>query len=154
MSVKLDGTEMTESSKTISMKQSATTTMVITLTLTNESTDFTTGVQLSGTLFVFAPDFTANTINFSFHYTYDNTETGLYVNDTIDCQAEEGMTVQEWLDSKYYTGNPTYDSMENQFKYEYREGSEMDGYKSCTFTWSLSLSEILENGKQYEGNGY
>ena len=154
MSVKLDGTEMTESSKIISMKQSAITTMVITLTLTNENIDFTADVQLGGTLFDFAPNLTVNTINFGFHYFYDDSETGFFVDDTINCQAEEGMTVQEWVNSKYYNDVLSYDSMENEFTYSYSEGNEMDGYTSHTFTWTLSLSEILENGKQYECRSY
>ena len=141
MSVKLDGTEMTESSKTISMKQSATTTMVITLTLTNESTDFTTGVQLSGTLFDFAPDFTANTINFNIHFNYHDSTNEEDVDKTLNFEAEEGMTFGEWWeDSNYSHSGISYDAMEG---YVYLDGTEY--YNGFSMSWA----EVLEDGKTY-----
>ena len=141
MSVKLDGTEMTESSKTISMKQSATTTMVITLTLTNESTDFTTGVQLSGTLFDIAPNLTVNTIKFNFHFHYFNSTSEEDVDTTLNFEAEEGMTFGEWWENSNYSHSGiSYDATEG---YVYLDGTAYsDGFL-------MSWTEVLENGKTY-----
>lgn len=78
------------------------------------------------------------------------------IDGAIPCQAKEEMTVGEWVKSDYYKNTPTYDAMEGYFTVTYHYSvDEMDSsnYREYTFTWNLSLSEVLVGGKSYESTG-
>ena len=139
--VKLANTVITET-QIVTIAKKDTLTMTITLTLTSDEVGIT-DAGISGTLFSFEPKLT-DTINFTFKYYYDDSENAILIDESIPCQAKEGMTVGEWVESDYYKNTPTYDEMEGYFTFD---------YDRFTFFWNLSLSEVLVDGKSYESTG-